>query len=221
MKKQLFIIGPIVISTLLIAAIVTPGCVPSQNLQQKQEQKQVTLRSTPTLNLTDDAVRVMMKLHNFFCNDNSWSNKRKCVYRNPKGTGIHNNYEKRSKDGSEVLIDHTSGLMWQHSGSEEITYEGAKQYIQKINTEKYAGHDDWRLPTLEEGMSLMKPTTNKDALYIDPLFDKQQVWIWTSDTTPSINGASSAWVVSFKWGYCNSTHGDMFNNLFVRAVRRE
>ena len=30
-------------------------------------------------------------------------------------------------------------------------------------------------------MSLMEPTKKNGALYIDPVFDKKQHWIWTSD----------------------------------------
>lgn len=119
-----------------------------------------------------------------------------------------------SRKGGKVVYDHASSLMWQQSGStKEMEYKNAKAYVEALNSQNFAGYSDWRLPTLEEAMSLMKPTKNTDALYIDPLFDKQQNWIWTSDTY----SASRAWVVDFYFGYCY--YGAFSYNDAVRAVR--
>lgn len=176
--------------------------------QQKAEQKQVPLRSKPEKELTEVAVKYMLQHYNFYCGKYDWSKE----YCNPTGTGIQNNSDKQSKKGGDVVIDHASGLMWQQSGSKGyMTYKEAEKYIQGINTEKFAGYDDWRLPTLEEAMSLMKPTRNKDGLYIDPSFDKKQRYIWTSDTYSTL----SVWVVNFGRGSC----GNGGDNVFVRAVR--
>jgi len=92
------------------------------------------------------------------------------------------------------VIDHATGLTWQQSGSKEtMSFAEAEKYIQKLNGQEYAGHNDWRLPTLEEAMSLMEPSTKNGDLYIDPVFDKTQRWIWTADKRE----AGVAWVVSF------------------------
>jgi len=52
-------------------------------------------------------------------------------------------------------------------------------------------------------------------LYIDPVFDKKQSWIWTVDKVQGESGA--AWVVSFYSGGCNWYY--FITNLYVRAVR--
>ena len=89
------------------------------------------------------------------------------------------------------------------------------EYIQKINAETYGGYNDWRLPTLEEGMSLMEPGKKND-LYISGQFDKSQIRIWTSDKPT----ASRAWYVIFINGYCfNVEFEDSIINVYVRAVR--
>jgi len=107
-------------------------------------------------------------------------------------------------------------LVWQQGGSPEIMeYKNAEKWLKKLNDHGYAGYKDWRLPTLEEAMTLMEPQKNKDGLYLDPVFDKQQTWIWTCDP---VTRASQRWVVDFGNGSC---YGDYFISdfNFVRAVR--
>ena len=89
----------------------------------------------------------------------------------------------------------------------------SEKYIQSLNDQNFGGYNDWRLPTLEEAMSLLEPKKNNDGLYIDPVFDEIQSWLLTTDK----RDASSAWVVDFLTGYCN--HGDVTNDYYVRGVR--
>ena len=94
-----------------------------------------------------------------------------------------------------------------------MDFDAALAYIKKLNGRSFAGFKDWRLPTLEEAMSLMEPKQKNRNLYIDPIFDKKQQWIWTSDK----ESASSAWVVYFYDGTCHLYH--VYYGTFVRAVR--
>jgi hypothetical protein len=82
-----------------------------------------------------------------------------------------------------------------------------------LNSKQYGGYNDWRLPALEEAMSLMEPKKHGELLYIDPLFDKTQGWIWTSD----LKVTGRAWYVFFGGGNCN--HYDVGDSVSVRAVR--
>ena len=123
-----------------------------------------------------------------------------------------NNFEKHN-DG-KVICDKATGLMWQQSGSEkDMGYNQARNYIRQLNLEDFAGHNDWRLPTLKEAITLLKPEKTDNGLFIDPVFDDKQGCIWTSD----LSSASSAWVVLFFYGYCTSYPFDHLN--YVRAVR--
>ena len=159
-------------------------------------------RSTPLTDLSGDAVKNMLKDKGFF--DSRW---------NISAKGFDNDYQLQ-KDGL-VVVDRNSGLMWQQSGSANgMNFENAKNYVKKLNREKFAGYGDWRLPTLEEAMSLIEPETKQGKLYIDPVFDNSQLWIWTADR----NSASRAWLVLFDGGDCDWIHVDSINNS-VRAVR--
>jgi hypothetical protein len=117
----------------------------------------------------------------------------------------------------QVIFDHPTGLMWQENGSDRLNYEEAQEYISRLNSDKFAGLSDWRLPTLEETMSLMEAKQNDDnGLYLNSLFNKKQRWVWTADK-PSI---SSAWIVRFDLGFCY--YGDFLGNYSsARAVRSE
>lgn len=116
-----------------------------------------------------------------------------------------------------VIIDNASGLMWQLFGSpDELKFNKALKYIDKIRNEWFAGFgSSWRLPTIEEAMSLMKPE-KKHGLYIDPIFGREQKWIWTADST---KGGFSRWVVNFSLGTCDTAGFIYLNYNSVRAVR--
>lgn len=124
--------------------------------------------------------------------------------------------EYRAVRGEEVVFDHDAGLMWQKSGSvQSMWFDKATQWIEALNRIGFAGYHDWRLPTLEEAMSLMKKERLNGDIYIDSTFNKNQTSIWTSDLTTA---GSRAWVVFYNYGSCYANCFD-FNN-FVRAVRR-
>ncbi|MFQ5627930.1 MAG: DUF1566 domain-containing protein, partial [bacterium] len=72
----------------------------------------------------------------------------------------------------QVVIDRTTGLMWQQTtSSRKMVYRLAMQWIHHLNESGFAGHNDWRLPTLEEAMTLVEQLPNSAGLYIDPVFD--------------------------------------------------
>jgi hypothetical protein len=113
-----------------------------------------------------------------------------------------------------LVVDHATGLTWQQSGSEsKMNYTDAEKYIFDLNNKKFAGYGDWRLPILEEAMSLMEPD-NKNGSYIDPVFDRKQTWIWTA----SKQSTGVAWYVNFDDCHCYGT-SVINKDDSVRAVR--
>ncbi|NQT81045.1 MAG: DUF1566 domain-containing protein [Candidatus Aminicenantes bacterium] len=155
----------------------------------------ISLRSIPT-SLTSTEVKSMLKRRGFF---DSWWN----VY-----SDFSNKYEATIINGEYVVIDQATGLMWHQSGSEKyMTLKKAEQWIAKLNRRGYSGYRDWRLPTLEEGASLLKRRKVKGDLYVDRLFSDRQSWIWTCDLVSRGGSVWSAtvsrdraWIVSFLAG---------------------
>ena len=82
-----------------------------------------------------------------------------------------------------------------------------------MNRKSYAGHNDWRVPTVEEASSLLEASEKNGNLYIDTVFDKKQRWLWTGDSCSS----GGMWRVYFDDGYVD--WGDV-SYLFVRPVRK-
>ena len=160
---------------------------------------QLRLRSNSIINLEEADSRSMLTKHEFF--DRDW---------HKAGKGVSHLYEVREK----VVIDHATGLMWQQSGSANVTYADAEKYVRDLNTKRFAGYNDWHLPTLEEAMSLMEPKQH-DVLYIDAVFDRKQRWIWTADK----ESAGRAWHVHFGCFSGNCSHVDFGSLYCVRAVR--
>ncbi len=167
------------------------------------------LRSQRLDNLSGQAVKAVLKQHNFYCAEHDWS-KEWC---NPSGQGIKHQFE--LQQGGQVVADHATGLFWQQSGSSNyMMYADAEKHIVELNKNRFAGYDDWRSPTLEEAMSLMEREKKNGDLYIDPIFDRKQWYIWTADK----ESAGRAWVVFFFDGGCS--HVDVGYSLNgVRAVR--
>lgn len=175
-------------------------------LQKKPQPKPVVTFRSESVELSENEVEKMLKKHGFFD-----------LRKNKKGSGFANRYDLLTIKGDGVIKDFASVLMWQQGGSDKIiTFKEAQQFIKDLNKgEGFVGYKDWRLPTLEEAMSLMESTKKNGRLNIDPMFDSTQRWIWTSD----FESSGAAWVVDFGNGGCYYDLFDFVNDFFVRAVR--
>lgn len=164
----------------------------------------ITLRSKPRGIYSLGAIRAMLKRREFFD-----------VFINKQGPGLQHDYKTIELNGEVLVIDYATGLMWQQRESAKtMNFAGARKHIEQLNREKFAGFSDWRLPTLEEIMSLMEPKLRENHLYIDPIFDVRQPWVWTADKEP-LGGAR---VVYFDFGSV-LFQGIVAFNFSVRAVR--
>ena len=91
-------------------------------------------------------------------------------------------------NGDGTVTDRATGLMWEQGGSKrDKSLYMAKKYVKKLNKKKYAGHDDWRIPTIEELYSLLEPNKSKQ-LYINPVFATKPSHCWSADRSglPSV-----------------------------------
>jgi len=132
---------------------------------------------------------------------------------NPAGR-FKNDFENKTVNGNPVIIDHKTGLMWHPDGSdEEVEQKKIPRWLKDLNSKRYAGYSDWRLPTLVEGASLLRGSKNSKGLYTDPLFSGDQKRIWTGDPFEGNN----LWVVRFYTGIVLGSEGAGVH--FIRPVR--
>lgn len=79
-----------------------------------------------------------------------------------------------------VVVDRRTSLMWQQAGIDIGSLRHIQKGIEDHNAKKFAGFDDWRLPSLEEALSLMEPEKNGKGLYLHPAFSKDQPFVFVA-----------------------------------------
>ena len=131
---------------------------------------------------------------------------------------IKHDYSLKAVSGDVVVVDNATGLMWHQSGSDDwMSWDEAKEWVEDLNSEEgYAGYQDWRLPTVDEAVSLLESSEKNGDLYIDPVFSKKQRWIWTGDSKA---GSEAAWLVLFYGGGVFWLDRHIYYNYHVRPVR--
>jgi hypothetical protein len=113
-----------------------------------------------------------------------------------------------------VVVDGTTRLMWQRqvpAGGHDWAQAGAYCACLQLG-----GHDDWRLPTRIELVSLVDYTRAFPAIDPAAFPDTPSEWFWTS--TERADEPASAWFVYFENGYSHH-HAKDEPSWRVRCVR--
>ncbi|MBT8329923.1 MAG: DUF1566 domain-containing protein [Desulfofustis sp.] len=131
--------------------------------------------------LSDDDVREILVTHDFA--DGAL---------NPSG-----NFANRLQQyGQHIIVDQRTGLMWQRGGLDITSTRLMNKKINDLNRQGHLGYHDWRLPSLEEAMSLMESNANDKDIHLNSNFSKEQPFIFTSaQRTPG-----GYWFVDYKHG---------------------
>jgi hypothetical protein len=190
---------PMALSVVGLAAILAAMAV----LVPRLSGEHIALRSSAAA-LTPEQVRALIIEHGF------WSART-----NPGG-GMAHDYEQLVLVGGAVVRDGLTDLTWEQGGSQRIVQggrAGAEAYVRALNGQRFAGYDNWRLPTLEEALSLMSAET-RGEFHLDPVFDAHGApFLWTADHDAGGRG----WVVYYLDGFASVSNPTF--NAYVRAVR--
>jgi hypothetical protein len=185
----------------------TPAVVPADLLAMSAPSRKDPgpLRARPA-ELDEERVRAMFREHGFYST---------CGIYNARYCNQEGDFKNRLREcGSGVICDDATGLMWERAGSvHPMTWNEAAAYIRERNRSGAGGRDDWRLPTLEELLSLMERSWGEGGLYVSDLFDGDLRSCWSADT----RGDSRAWKVNYHLGYAVDALVEEPNR--VRAVR--
>ncbi len=101
------------------------------------------------------------------------------------------------EDGEDALIDTRCRLVWCKKDSWQLigkwmSWRQLSDHLQEMNKQKFAGYNDWRLPTALEAKSLFDlKHGNKDNMgkpaFLDPAFPPGFGFLcWTSDVRNKI-----------------------------------
>ena len=117
-------------------------------------------------------------------------------------------------DAKEVVIDPNTKLMWQDNASVKTTtkdWSGAIEYCKNL---KFAGFSGWRLPSIDELLSITDDTKYNPAIK-DGFLNITADRYWSS--SPDVSDSSRAWFVGFDYGGDNC--GNKSSSNLVRCVR--
>ena len=114
-----------------------------------------------------------------------------------------------------VVVDDVTGLAWQRARSADaMLWKDASTTCANL---VLGGHDDWRLPSLIELVSIVDFTRQVPALDARAFPDATGANFWSA--TPLVGSAGTEeWYLAFSTGFTYHGHGDVLS-LEVRCVR--
>lgn len=128
---------------------------------------------------------------------------------------IRHKYESRRFYGEDIVIDHSTGLIWQKTPAPFVSGKTIERHIELANANRYAGLSGWRLPSIEELASLLESLEEKTD-FLDPVFDMPY---WFCASADRVDGEDARWIVFFEDGYVHFHDADDdFDILLVRGV---
>jgi alpha-tubulin suppressor-like RCC1 family protein len=125
--------------------------------------------------------------------------------------------------GDGTVLDNKTGLAWLRNANiakSRIPLQDAKEYIEQMNNgeRKNFGYDDWRIPTVDEFMSLIDKSNYYPSLPDGQGFvNVQNQFYWTS--TGGFNVVGYVWMVDAASGTVKYDYVSYCNFLYLWPVR--
>ena len=106
-----------------------------------------------------------------------------------------------------TVTDRLTRLMWtRNADPADNAYDWfrALDAVSQLNSKKYCGYHDWRLPNVNELATLIDRSRYAPALPRSHPFSNVKVWYWTSTTTADYN--NHAWRIYLFLGHIDYGH---------------
>jgi TIR domain-containing protein/HEAT repeat protein/uncharacterized protein DUF1566 len=166
------------------------------------------LRSKPRTDFDEAAATQMIVEKNFFDSSRNKDGRPAAATLNTLLNGV-------------LVEDRATGRIWTRNCGAALPYIGqthAHMVAWKANADRLGGADDWRLPTLEEAMSLMTREKSAKGVFISHHFSDDG-YVLTCDTHVGFAGESMVWVACYALGDCQEIPTDA--PVPVRLVRTD
>jgi len=173
---------------------------PLSSASEKPFTGEVTILPSEAAVINDGQIADLLKKWNFFDTEHNVSGK------------FENSLV--AAGNPEVIIDQRTSLMWQRDGLDINSIRTMHRNIDELNKNKFAGFSDWRLPTMEEAMSLMESEKNFKDIFLNPCFSKEQPFIFVA----AQRKPGGYWFVDYKQGRAFWSSGTIPGG-FGRLVR--
>ena len=103
---------------------------------------------------------------------------------------------RENKDGT--VLDETTRLQWEKGGSPyAVSWRQAQDYVNALDQKAFAGHSDWRVPTVNELMSLFIEHADPYRFCLESVFDTTLKRIWSADKKSYV----AAWYADAELGF--------------------
>ena len=110
------------------------------------------------------------------------------------------------------MADHATGLVWQLRGTPyPLSFSEALGYVEALNAQGFQGVRHWRLPTVNELLSVL-PDVAGNALFLHKPARQVVKWLWSCDR----HGHHESWYVNMDMGFAGVQ--DITCRNHVRAV---
>jgi len=109
-------------------------------------------------------------------------------------------------NGDGTITDNLTSLTWSKDANAATipkTWQQALDYIKTLNSQNYMGHNDWRLPNINELKTLINkdPANLSNWLATQGFTNVQPSFYWSSSTYASAGNKSAALIVYLDQGY--------------------
>ncbi len=123
-------------------------------------------------------------------------------------------------NGDKTQTDKLTGLIWSKDANPAAatkTWQQALDYIKTLNSQNYLGHNDWRLPNINELASLVNKGQSNTSTWLNGqgFLNVQSSYYWSS-SSGSI-GTNYAWYVDVNSGFVGNINRSL--NFYVWPVR--